>query len=1532
MGKNIAIEKRFLGGLDTDTNLQGVSSVDYIDAYNCQNIDKVSNNQNYDIFPLGGNEYKFFLPNVELQKKTIRVLIKNGYDPSSLPPGSICDISFYTQNKLLVGTVSLTTVNSPNISAMASEIVSQSLLFPVSFDVTATAYYITNDVYYGYIDITINQYFSFGIVEDYRMSISGNVVYEYYTLKEAIPLGISGELSVIGRYNVGNDLFIWATTVRDIVFDDISVISVTNIPVTSENANVEIETITPHGLSTGDEIIIENGVYIGHWFVVVISEYIINLVNSAYIPFSSAILSIKKYVCGYGQILYANRGKDFKWYGVGTNVNSATRLIGARGLNFSTLHQIDGLAKVNNFQVKLKFTDNLNPYKMMIYKGQFVLDGFLYNPITGAGGYTYDNIGVKSNLVIGDTSLRVSDVSEVVGGGSLSTYNYVYYARLVNEDFTKTPFSPPSNPISLILNDTSDISPTNIFNYNGEWHSQATNKALQITVDGIPAGVYRFLEIASIEYLDGSVKGYLLERIELNLSQTSAVYVHKSQSYGQPLDLSTINQLYLQINKGLNIVDMDNRTVLSNVTIGGDPNLTEWAKQIQTSVGIHNLPKKQTLSGANPLEFGEYEIPENIFKYTGYHLEDTIRLGVRVKMKGGQWTKVYHISDVNIKSNLLSAGYSMTNGANALSYYIEATNINYDYIVNGVILRDIIDDLEFVRCDINSEVIASGLLFISKWDNSSMKYKPLYDGISFPPSFNNNRRIGFFYSPDLQMLTSPLIEFKQGDKLINLGQSGLESTFSTPNSGDIAEFNGELSNDYSEHNILDVYNYLGQDRVMFPVATSFPLYPAIDILLRDITEVSSLPWYSCYAMYLDTDVNNVTSNSDLGVYNVIWKRPQAQPYPLSVSSSMYISIGGVSIDVYNDTVATVYNIFGGDTFTQKRYLKTRVYSPPLETTKGLAVGFYTQSKQNGQLAKYIFPKYNATSNPLTPLFSAIYYLNILEPDAAITKYTMTWNIENMINLLPSYNSFITELSSVIATCYWSLQSLEDSEQNNDRYFLPLNHRALDVTAGAINHMVKANDILYTFQELRTERQYFDNTQMLQSVTGTEVMLGTGQVMSLKGEFKSIYGCQNKWSVQLGTTLGGRQYIWYVDAVNRKVVRIGDDGTTVISDRKKISTWAFKGLKFAGNQNTPADNYGVHSGWDEKNSHLYITSRTHREVDGVWSLNGSYVVGNLVTNGLTYGLNDAPIIYEAIQDSVGDVDNAPGVGSLWDSYWKVLEYNLENYNFWTLVWSEDEDKFKWFISPRPKIWIPYKETILSPSPIDESNIFEHTELGSEAHWYCRDMGYSLVGVTEGNLLTVNADNFRILEDGGYRLLEDGVSFRLLSGGGTSGIPDMSVWGETIWYLVDSNGVQYEIISVSGGVITVVGELPPDATEFSIVTCVYKQPYIENVVNENKGDKVRFVATKYNSAVAPILVEYATNQHKSFIKESQFEVLDEYYSSSVKPDTTNSPTDNETDASELFGKYLRIKTYLSVNNKQRINNFVMKIRLMNPLINK
>ena len=103
------------------------------------------------------------------------------------------------------------------------------------------------------------------------------------------------------------------------------------------------------------------------------------------------------------------------------------------------------------------------------------------------------------------------------------------------------------------------------------------------------------------------------------------------------------------------------------------------------------------------------------------------------KLKGGNWTKVYHIKDQNIRQGLDAGAYNydLTAGTDAYTYLLELTNHDLDYLVNGIKLRDLIEDFQFVRAEINSEVIASGLVIVSdKTPSPGSRHAPKYDGVA----------------------------------------------------------------------------------------------------------------------------------------------------------------------------------------------------------------------------------------------------------------------------------------------------------------------------------------------------------------------------------------------------------------------------------------------------------------------------------------------------------------------------------------------------------------------------------------------------------------------------------------------------------------------------------------------------------------------------------------------------------------------------------------------------------------------------------
>jgi hypothetical protein len=1504
---NTPIEKRLLGGLDTDTNVQLVRDIDYIDAFNLQNVNKDGFNEDLDIAPLVGNEFAFELKNAYTDNRgKIYTLLVPIFNYTDLPSVKFLEMFVYTQNGILVATIDAA---YPAISSdtdlatlIETEILSQANLaanVTISTPIASTGYQ-------RRIDIEV--LFPNNTSENYIIAINNLVPsvveYELFIKRECYPIlgGVMPKMQIIGRFNVLDDLFMWATPIKNRTFPSRNINTVnTSVNLTY---NTFITVFTGHGLVDGEQVVIndaqQNPHINGIWTVQVLTPFDFALINSNYSTFVSTTGNIgtwKKYVSPFGAIYHAKRNVD-TW-----GINDAIPLLFSRDMNFITTSQIDCLVKSNNIQWKFKWTDNLNPYRLLIYKGQFKTLGFIFDPIDNPDGiYTFEGINEASKLNIGDTPLKVS-VQEVVGAGSLTTKNYVYYAALVNDGNTRTAWSYPSNPISIISTDVNDNSEANTLAFNGNVSAEPTNKAVEITVSNIPQGAFKFLEIGVVEYRLGVFTGYTLSRIPLSRFDTEATTLHTSATENTlPLDTIELNRLYAAITRGLNIVEMDNRTVESNVWLQQDPDLSDMVSSIQYSVKRHNLTKSGLLTDPVPLTFGEHRIPNDIVNFTGYSLFDTVRLGIVFKLKNKGKTLAYHIDDVVIDASGASgqrlAGlpdYSLADSNNAFTFYIEVQNINWDYVIpnTGERLRDIVEDAYFVRSRVNSEVVASGYIVMGEYTAFPLPvYEQAFDNTTYTPSVPaDERKICFFYSPDTNV-SNLLLQPRFGDRLYVLGQATRESQ--TTVGTDVAvEWGGNFGNTYGDFAIETAMNFF--DNTILPTTATF--------------FATNLQWGTkTIALEVDAQILPITSNTDYGVYAAYYIRPKQDLYPTNIELSSYIPINGVQFDIANDTPATTYDVFGGDTFTRKNFLLAK------RTSDEYIFGFYSQGKNNTNLTNLIFPGY--FSGNLTTKLTA-YFAS--PDDYFFSRYDNSFNILNNINSIGAFDPRETQQGRAAATIYWSEQAFEDSAQTNDQYFLPLNNRALDLTAGEIVHMIVANDILYTLQPNRTERQYFDNTNQLQAVDGSTILLGTGQVMGTKGEFKSTYGCSNKWSVVPMKTDGGRENFLYVDALRRKIVRNGDDGTVVISDRTNIAQWCLKNMTLLTQQLTPADNFGVHGVWDDKNKQAILTSRTYRNVNSEWDVGVNYPIGWTVTNNQFYNFDGMPVVYVAIAAEASTSDNEPGVGRDWGDVWERANPNDSRYyNWWSLVWSEKEDRFKWWISPKPKIWLPYMETILSPnpSPYSQSNeygVWEHTERGLTCQWYAYNVNFDSVSPTQLNPTQI----------------QFAVSIYTV-------LPNISLWGEDFCVEIQA-GINGEFIRIIGlnntGTIATL-ESPNGVLNRNWVLRISqkKEPYIEGVINENKGVRSKFVVVQYSSELAPTRTEMQTNEHRSFLAESDFTDEDEYYSSSIKFDTTNNPTNNQADTSMIFGKWMKIKTFLGFDRLQRLNNFVVKIRPLNRLISK
>jgi len=177
-------------------------------------------------------------------------------------------------------------------------------------------------------------------------------------------------------------------------------------------------------------------------------------------------------------------------------------------------------------------------------------------------------------------------------------------------------------------------------------------------------------------------------------------------------------------------------------------------------------------------------------------------------------------------------------------------------------------------------------------------------------------------------------------------------------------------------------------------------------------------------------------------------------------------------------------------------------------------------------------------------------------------------------------------------------------------------------------------------------------------------------------------------------------LYWFDSEMGVVMRLGYDGAVPISIRHNMDSFFRSQSRFSFDRDTPADNQGVHGVWDESFRRYILTSRCRIENIDDYDAALSYSVGEVVRySGLyeTYELTGEYFI--------ANLPCAPGESPLANpDQWTVVPHtNTDYYNEYTIVWSENENKFKCFLTPVPKIYLRYSNGYLISDPINENEI-------------------------------------------------------------------------------------------------------------------------------------------------------------------------------------------------------------------------------------
>jgi hypothetical protein len=187
----------------------------------------------------------------------------------------------------------------------------------------------------------------------------------------------------------------------------------------------------------------------------------------------------------------------------------------------------------------------------------------------------------------------------------------------------------------------------------------------------------------------------------------------------------------------------------------------------------------------------------------------------------------------------------------------------------------------------------------------------------------------------------------------------------------------------------------------------------------------------------------------------------------------------------------------------------------------------------------------------------------------------------------SYDSKNTFDGNKLGSIAWSAKKEIGSLKDNYRIFQPSSFADLDVTLGEITHHEIINNNFYTFQEKSVQRQYFRDPSAISSDNGSDIVIGSGSILVSRGQEITNTGTSKKWSVIKGKTTGGKETAYWFNDRLQKIMRFGEDGSRVISDKGMLS-YLLNNAKY--NTNTPENlrGLGIHGIWNDRYSEFIMT--------------------------------------------------------------------------------------------------------------------------------------------------------------------------------------------------------------------------------------------------------------------------------------------------------------------------------------------------------
>lgn len=466
---------------------------------------------------------------------------------------------------------------------------------------------------------------------------------------------------------------------------------------------------------------------------------------------------------------------DFSEIGVIYTTNGGTSfdyttLVRSRKLGFSKERRVDTQVERVGSQINLYWTDGFGKPRALYVKTSLLttVNGAMF--ING-GRYELDTIDDETSFFYRVPSAVLEDVQVVPTGGTITAGNKRYTGRFLTEDLVATEFLYPTNPVNIYAADIG--APSRI---TGDLPNVETTKSVTMRLTNFTSGIYKYFELVAIEYSDEGYVATIVQRYTIPPDVNELLVSHVGVGQDNlPLGANELVAIFSRYQIVENMRIFDNRMVMSNVKEQVDADLSAWAQAFTHVLDSKAIPAIGSvidtpydfLDSATysddpreplpELAYGlrEYLDPANTLENTGYMMNDTYRFGVQVKWKDtGKWSAPYHVDDIrfdtlsyNIVStdtrrtgNTLQTNLTDATGDNVYVNYVKFGNINLNFSVGGVPLRNLIEGFRIVRADRIPEVLACGYFFLGKVSGTNRR-APM--NIAQSASFTNS----YFFGP-----------------------------------------------------------------------------------------------------------------------------------------------------------------------------------------------------------------------------------------------------------------------------------------------------------------------------------------------------------------------------------------------------------------------------------------------------------------------------------------------------------------------------------------------------------------------------------------------------------------------------------------------------------------------------------------------------------------------------------------------------------------------------------------------------------------